>query len=167
MVKVLCVDKKVELGLADNTMTADLFCLVFKPVQEDVALPEDAQSGDNTKVHEAAVSQREEAERVEPLAKEFAGNVPELKFSPAKIFSFLLEHRKSPEEAIGNVEKLISKPIEAKSKSPAVSEDVKPEDALPETARAPKPEFETEVYTSIWTANQTLLTIHLATIRLH
>jgi len=26
------VDKKVELGLADNTMTADLFCLVFKPV---------------------------------------------------------------------------------------------------------------------------------------
>jgi chaperone BCS1 len=122
------VDKKVELGLADNTMTADLFCLVFKPVQEDVALPEDAQSGDNTKVHKAAVSQREEAERVEQLAKEFAGNVPELKFSPAEIFSFLLEHRKSPEEAIGNVEKLISKPIEAKSKPPRISKDAKPED---------------------------------------
>jgi chaperone BCS1 len=140
------VDKKVELGLADNTMTADLFCLVFKPVQEDVALPEDAQSGDNTKVDEAAASQREEAERVEQLAKEFAGNVPELKFSPAEIFSFLMEHRKSPEEAIGNVEQLISKPIGAKSKSPAVSEDVKPEDALPETAS--KPEFKTEVYVS-------------------
>jgi mitochondrial chaperone BCS1 len=37
------VDKKAELGLADNKMTADLFCLVFKPVQEDV------QSGDHTK----------------------------------------------------------------------------------------------------------------------
>jgi chaperone BCS1 len=122
------VDKKVELGLADNTMTADLFCLVFKPVQEDVALPEDAQSGDNTKVHEAAVSQREEAERVEQLAKEFAGNVPELKFSPADIFSFLLEHRKSPEEAIDNVEQLISKPTGAKSKPPRISEDTKPKD---------------------------------------
>ena len=132
------VDKKVELGLADNTMTADLFCLVFKPVQEDVALPQDAQSGDNTKVHEAAVSQREEAERVEQLAKEFAGNVPELKFSPAEIFSFLLEHRKSPEEAIGNVEKLISKPIEAKSKPPRISEDAKPEDAQAEIARDSK-----------------------------
>jgi len=29
------VDKIVELGLADNEMTANLFCLVFKPVQED------------------------------------------------------------------------------------------------------------------------------------
>ncbi|KAF8848734.1 P-loop containing nucleoside triphosphate hydrolase protein, partial [Acephala macrosclerotiorum] len=88
------VDKMVELGLADNKMTADLFCLVYK----------------------AAVSQSEEAERVEQLAKEFAGNVPKLKFSPAKIFSFLLEHRKSPREAIDNVEQLISTAIEAKSK---------------------------------------------------
>ena len=123
------VDKKVELGLADNKMTADLFCLVFKPVEGDVALPEDAQSGENRKVHEAAVSQREEVERVERLAKRFAVKVPELKFSPAKIFSFLLEHRKSPEEAIDNVEQLISKPIGAKSKPPRISEDAKPEDA--------------------------------------
>ena len=123
------VDKKVELGLADNKMTADLFCLVFKPVEGDVALPEDAQSGENRKVHEVAVSQREEAERVERLAKGFAVKVPELKFSPAEIFSFLLEHRKSPEEAIDNVEQLISKPIGAKSKPPRISQDAKPEDA--------------------------------------
>jgi chaperone BCS1 len=36
------VDKRVELGLADNKMIADLFCLVFKPVQGDVAPAEDA-----------------------------------------------------------------------------------------------------------------------------
>jgi hypothetical protein len=113
------------------------------------------------------VSQREEAERVEQLVKEFASNVPELKFSPAEIFSFLLEYRKSPEEAIGNIEKLISKPIEVKSKPLRISEDAKPEDTRPEIARASKPEFETEVYISIWIANQTLLTIHLATIRLY
>jgi mitochondrial chaperone BCS1 len=143
------MDKKVELGLADNTITADLFCLVFKPVQEDIARPKDAQSGDNTKVHEAAVIQREKAERVEQLAKEFAGNIPELKFSPAEIFCFLMEYRKSPEEAIGNIEKLISKPIKVKSKPPRISEDTKPEDTRPEIARASKPEFETEVYISI------------------
>jgi hypothetical protein len=57
-----------------------------------------------------------------------------------------MEYRKLPEEAIGNVEKLISKPIEAKSKQPRISEDAKPEDALPETAS--KPEFKTEVYVS-------------------
>ncbi|KAH6700563.1 hypothetical protein BKA61DRAFT_636604 [Leptodontidium sp. MPI-SDFR-AT-0119] len=77
------VDKKVELGLADKKMTADLFCLVFKPVEGDIALSEDAQSGENKKVYEAAVSQREEAEKVERVAKGFAARVPELKFSPA------------------------------------------------------------------------------------
>jgi chaperone BCS1 len=128
------VDKKVELGLADKEMTADIFCLVFKPVEgdiahpEDAALPEDAQPGESRKVHEAATSQREEAERVERLAKEFAAKVPELKFSPAEIISFLLEYKKAPEEAINNVEQLTSKPIGTKSKPPRISEDAKPED---------------------------------------
>jgi hypothetical protein len=34
------VDKKVELKLANNKITAELFCLVFKPVQGDVSLAE-------------------------------------------------------------------------------------------------------------------------------
>lgn len=144
------VDKKVELGLADNKMTADLFCLVFKPVEDDVAFTEDAQ---------VAVSQREEAERVERLAKGFAVKVPELKFSPAEIFSFLLEHRKSPEEAIHNVEQLISKPIGAKSKLLETSEDIKPEDIQPEIARDPK------LVPLQRSVNRTLLTINLGGMR--
>ncbi len=100
-------------------MTANLFCLVFKPVEGDVAFTEDAQ---------VAVSQREEAKRVERLAKGFAIKVLELKFSLAEIFSFLLEHRKLLEEAIHNVEQLISKPIRAKSKLLEILEDIKPED---------------------------------------
>jgi chaperone BCS1 len=36
------VDKKVELGLTNNKMTADLFCLVFKPIEGDVAFTKDA-----------------------------------------------------------------------------------------------------------------------------
>jgi chaperone BCS1 len=123
------VDKKVELGLADKEMTADIFCLVFKPVESDIALVEDAQPGENRKVHEVVVSQKEEAERIEQLAEKFAVKVPELKFSPAEIFSFLLEHRKSPDEAIDSIEQLISKPFGEKSKPPKISEDAKPGDA--------------------------------------
>ncbi len=54
--------------------------------------------------------------------------MPELKFSLAKIFSFLLEHRKLLEEAIHNVEQLILKPIRAKSKLLEILEDIKPKD---------------------------------------
>ena len=53
----------------------------------------------------------------------------ELKFSLAKIFSFLLKHKKSPEEAIDNVKQLTSKLIGAKSKPPRISEDAKLKDA--------------------------------------
>jgi chaperone BCS1 len=102
------VDKKVELGLADKKMTADLFCVVFKPVEGDVAPPKNAQSdvlvGEDRKVHEAARNQGEEVKRVERLAEEFAARLPELEFSPAEIVSFLLEYRQSPGEAINNVE---------------------------------------------------------------
>ena len=35
------VDKKVKLGLTNNKITANLFCLVFKPIKGDVALLED------------------------------------------------------------------------------------------------------------------------------
>jgi chaperone BCS1 len=122
------VDRKVELGLADNKITVGLFCLVFKPVEGDVALPEDTQSGENRKVHKAAMSQREEAKRVKRLAERFTTKVPKLKFSPTKIFSFLLEHRESLEEAIDSVEQLISKPIRTKSEPPRISKDAKPKD---------------------------------------
>jgi chaperone BCS1 len=37
------VDKKVELGLADKKMTADLFYVVFKPVEGDIAPPKNSQ----------------------------------------------------------------------------------------------------------------------------
>jgi chaperone BCS1 len=36
------MNKKVKLGLVDNQMAADLFCLVFKPIEGDVAFTEDA-----------------------------------------------------------------------------------------------------------------------------
>jgi len=64
----------------------------------------------------------DEAEKVERLAKGFAARVPELKFSPAEISSFLLKRRNSPGEAIDNLEKPISRPIDAR---PKITQDSK------------------------------------------
>jgi hypothetical protein len=60
--------------------------------------------------------------------------VPELKFSPAEIFSFLIKHRKLPEKAISNIKKLISKPIKAKSKLLTISKNAKREETRPKIA---------------------------------
>jgi chaperone BCS1 len=112
------VDRKFELGLADKKMTADLFCIVFMPMEGDIPPPGKAPSDalvrlvEDRKVDEAARSQGEEVKRVERLAEEFAGWVPELKFSPAEILSFLLEYRQSPGEAIDNVEKWMTRIME-------------------------------------------------------
>jgi hypothetical protein len=54
--------------------------------------------------------------------------VPELKFSPIEIISFLLKHRKSLEEAINNIKQLILKPIRVKSKPLRIFEDARLKD---------------------------------------
>jgi SpoVK/Ycf46/Vps4 family AAA+-type ATPase len=62
LIRPSCVDKKVELGLADKKMTADFFCVVFKLIEGDVALLKNAQSDvlvrlrENRKVDEAVRS---------------------------------------------------------------------------------------------------------------
>ena len=38
------IDKKVELGLANNKITANLFCLVFKPIEGNIAFAKNAQA---------------------------------------------------------------------------------------------------------------------------
>lgn len=46
------------------------------------------------------------------------------------------------------MEQLTLKPIRLELKPLRISEDAKPKDALPKTARASKPEFKMEVYIS-------------------
>jgi len=43
LIRPSCIDKKVELKLANNKITADLFCFVFKPIEGDVAFTKNAQ----------------------------------------------------------------------------------------------------------------------------
>jgi hypothetical protein len=158
-------------------MTVDLFRLVFKPINGHVALPDaqlDGLGRKDRKVPQAAWSQDDEAE-VERLAEQFAAKVPELKFSPAEIQSFLLVHKKSPSIAVVEVEQWVTKTMEEKNK--ANERQVRPKspesagapesmklsalgDVLPE--KASKSELKTEVYVS-FVLEAKLLTIHLAT----
>jgi hypothetical protein len=84
---------------------ADLFCLVFKPMEGDIAFLKSAQSdmsnrlGENSKVHEAARIQEEEVKGVEQRVCYWGAGA---EFNPAENLSFLLEHRLSPGEAIDN-----------------------------------------------------------------
>ncbi|KAH6664636.1 P-loop containing nucleoside triphosphate hydrolase protein, partial [Halenospora varia] len=119
------VDKRIELGLADKQMTADLFRFVFKPVKGD----------ENTQldVDTTSASPENEVNELGLLANEFATRVPELKFTTAEILSFLLEHRQSPTEAMDNTAQFVSKPFEA-----GLSEDAKLEDAQPQSVRDSK-----------------------------
>lgn len=64
LVRTARMDRKVELGLADKKMTANICCVVFKAVEGDVTHP----------------SRREEVETVERFPEEFTVRVPELKF---------------------------------------------------------------------------------------
>jgi chaperone BCS1 len=42
LIQLGCVDKKVELRLANKKITANLFCVVFKLIEGDVALLKNA-----------------------------------------------------------------------------------------------------------------------------
>ena len=80
---------------------------VLSNLVNDADPPEDAQSdvlrGEDGKVPEDARSQNDEVQ-FEQLAKGFAANVPELKFSPAEIQSFLLANKQSPDMAVAKVD---------------------------------------------------------------
>jgi len=84
------VDRKVEFRLADKDIIGQLFRMVFK-----------GPDGNDDK-------------NVERLADDFAGRVPESEFSPAKVLSLLLEHKQSPESAVGNMEAWVARVREEK-----------------------------------------------------
>ncbi|KAK2006158.1 mitochondrial chaperone bcs1 [Colletotrichum eremochloae] len=87
------VDKKIEFQLAGSDVVTKLFRTVFEQSEEE--LP-DAEKRANNNL------------KVQRMAVEFAGVVPESKFSPADILSFLLANRGSPSGALINAERWVS-----------------------------------------------------------
>ncbi|KAK1980506.1 mitochondrial chaperone bcs1 [Colletotrichum cereale] len=87
------VDKKIEFQLADAEVVRKIFRTVFQQLKEE--LPDLEKRVDNN-------------EEVRQLADQFAAQVPELEFSPADIFSFLLANRDSPSGALAEVERWVA-----------------------------------------------------------
>ncbi|KAH8695736.1 mitochondrial chaperone bcs1 [Phaeosphaeriaceae sp. PMI808] len=99
-------DMKIEFQLADEDMVTQLFCVMYDPKLGkcvDDHNPENSPDGDDS-----------DKEGVLGLAEEFAAKVPKLEFSPAEIMSLLLAHKRSPREAINNVDAWIEKIREEK-----------------------------------------------------
>ncbi|GKT92428.1 mitochondrial chaperone BCS1 [Colletotrichum tofieldiae] len=88
------VDKKIEFQLADADVVREIFNTVFQ--QSEVELPDLEKRTDNN-------------EKARRLADQFASQVPELEFSPADIFSFLLANRDSPSGALAEVNAWVSR----------------------------------------------------------
>ncbi|KAK1470230.1 mitochondrial chaperone bcs1 [Colletotrichum tamarilloi] len=94
------VDKKIEFQLADADVTRKIFNTVFQQSEEELS----------------DLDNREDSnEEVRRLAGQFAALVPELEFSPADIFSFLLANRDSPSGALAEVEGWVSRTREERA----------------------------------------------------
>jgi chaperone BCS1 len=92
------VDKTIVFKCADKKIANQLFCTIFKQT---------------TTGYEQPVQETEDV-AIETLAEEFAARVPEEEFSPAKILSFLLEHKHSPADAVDRVQEWVTKQKEGK-----------------------------------------------------
>ncbi|KUL81422.1 hypothetical protein ZTR_09480 [Talaromyces verruculosus] len=92
------VDKTIVFKCADKKIASQLFCTIFKQT---------------TTGYEQPVQETEDV-AIETLAEEFAARVPEEEFSPAKILSFLLEHKHSPADAVDRVQEWVTKQKEGK-----------------------------------------------------
>ncbi|KZL67550.1 mitochondrial chaperone BCS1 [Colletotrichum tofieldiae] len=88
------VDKKIEFQLADADVVRKIFNTVF--LQSEEELPDLEKRTDSN-------------EKTLRLAEQFAAQVPELEFSPADIFSFLLANRDSPSGALAELKAWVSR----------------------------------------------------------
>ncbi|KAI7974034.1 hypothetical protein EIK77_000187 [Talaromyces pinophilus] len=86
------VDKTIVFKCADKKIAAQLFCIIFKQT---------------TTGYEQPAKEAEDV-AIETLAEEFAARVPEEEFSPAKILSFLVEHKHSPADAVDRVQEWVT-----------------------------------------------------------
>jgi chaperone BCS1 len=116
------VDKQIYFPATSTAMAARLFVRMFTKDEADdlPSIVPATESKDSSKVENNDEEEKKEVERIEAMSKEFATRIPEDKLTPAEIQGFLLDYRKSPDEAIENVDAWVSVLLEAKSKGTAV-----------------------------------------------
>ncbi|EED22750.1 bcs1 AAA-type ATPase, putative [Talaromyces stipitatus ATCC 10500] len=87
------VDKTVLFKRADKNIVTKLFRTIFKETPIECEQPA-KESGKLT---------------IERLAEDFAAHVPEGEFTPAKVLSFLLDHKNSPIDAVSGIQEWVAK----------------------------------------------------------
>lgn len=88
------VDKMVEFGLASREMLLGLFRYIY------MTLPNET-DGAGEKVE--VTTENQDTQEIQQQAVVFADRMPEMKYSPAKILSFLTAHKRSPRDAVDNI----------------------------------------------------------------
>ncbi|EJP62026.1 mitochondrial chaperone BCS1 [Beauveria bassiana ARSEF 2860] len=88
------VDKMIEFGLASRQTLLGLFRFIYMPLSSNTERERDTDEG---------VVKSQDAQDIQELAVRFADRVPEMKYSPAKVLSFLIAHKHSPRDAVENV----------------------------------------------------------------
>lgn len=88
------VDKMVKFGLANREMVLRLFRFIYMP------LPSKTEKEGGQAMEGAGY---QNAQRIQDLAVQFADCVPEMQYSPAKILSFLIAHKRSAQDAVNNI----------------------------------------------------------------
>lgn len=107
------VDMIVEFGRADADMTAAIFRAIFARLDADseapVVKPDEVLDEEILKkqAEEKALEKKQEDERVNALALEFAASIPTHEFSPAEIQGHLLKHKRDPRAAIDNAAEFV------------------------------------------------------------
>lgn len=114
------VDYQIEFKLASRYLAKEMFQNIFNEPQTNIDMDFDDSRSEivsATESKELAVrnsSSSSATTDIEGLAKAFSEKIPEYTFSPAEIQGFLLRHKSSPEDAVGNVETWVRQMLDEK-----------------------------------------------------
>ena len=105
------VDKMIEFEFANREILQGLFRFIYMPLKAEPAKNKTASAG-------------QDAKAIEQLAAAFADRVPVMRYSPAEILSFLIEHKNSPEAAVEGVTSWVKRdgegPVPLRSQTSAI-----------------------------------------------
>ena len=99
------IDVRVQFELATQVHAESLFMQIFSVAEQSLSF------GDADQVLEMEADRQEignvENVRLRKMAKEFAKEVPEKKLSPAEIQGFLIDHKKSEDDAVKRIKEWV------------------------------------------------------------
>ena len=96
------IDVKVQFELATQAHAESLFMQIYSVAEQTLKSSDDIAEALNGKVARHEIGSMEDV-RLRKMAKEFASNIPQKKLSPAEIQGFLINHKKSAEDAVMNI----------------------------------------------------------------